>query len=245
MRTGLVMFEWHALGHVPLSYSYAPVPHLSGNVYDYFHLNSIQPQADGDLLIGAREHVGRVHDQHRGRRDVWTLGGKHSSFTLGPGVRFAWEHDAEVLPEGNVSIFDDEASPPESNQSRAIVVALNQATHTATLARQLVHPGTRILTQSQGNAQALPEDEEFVGWGEVGYASEFSAAGALSFDMHLPSGESSYRAYRMPWSATPAHAPTLAASARRRREHRGLRELERRHRRHRLAGVRRDARRRR
>jgi hypothetical protein len=128
-------------------------------------------------------------------------------------VRFAWAHDAEVLPEGNVSIFDDEALPPESNQSRAIVIALDQATHTATLARQLVHPGTPILTPSQGNAQALPEDEEFVGWGEVGYASEFSAAGALDFDMHLPPGGSCYRAYRMPWSATPAHAPTLAAAA--------------------------------
>jgi hypothetical protein len=213
VRTGLVMFEWHALGHVPLSYSYAPVPHLSGTVYDYFHLNSIQPQADGDLLIGARNTWAAYMIRTAGGGTVWTLGGKHSSFTFGPGVRFSWEHDAEVLPEGNVSIFDDEASPPESNQSRAIVIALNQATHTATLARQLIHPGTRILTQSQGNAQALPEDEEFVGWGEIGYASEFSAAGALSFDMHLPPGESSYRAYRMPWSATPAHVPTLAASA--------------------------------
>jgi Arylsulfotransferase (ASST) len=213
VRTGLVMFEWHALGHVPLSYSYAPVPHLSATVYDYFHLNSIQPQADGDLLIGARNTWAVYMISTAGGGTVWTLGGKHSSFTSGPGVRFAWEHDAEVLPEGNVSIFDDEASPPESNQSRAIVIALDQTTHTATLARQFVHPGTRILTQSQGNAQALPEEEEFVGWGEVGYASEFSAAGALSFDMHLPPGESSYRAYRMPWSATPAHAPTLAASA--------------------------------
>jgi Arylsulfotransferase (ASST) len=213
VRTGLVMFEWHALGHVPLSYSYAPVPHESGTVYDYFHLNSIQPQADGDLLIGSRNTWAAYMINTAGGGTVWTLGGKHSSFTLGSGVRFAWEHDAEVLPEGNVSIFDDEASPPESNQSRAIVVALNQAAHTATLARQLIHPGTRILTQSQGNAEGLPEDEEFVGWGEVGYASEFSAAGALDFDMHLPPGGSSYRAYRMPWSATPAHAPTLAAAA--------------------------------
>jgi hypothetical protein len=213
VRTGLVMFEWHALGHVPLSYSYAPVPHLSSTVYDYFHLNSIQPQADGDLLIGSRNTWAAYMISTINGGTVWTLGGKHSSFTLGPGVRFAWEHDAEVLPEGNVSIFDDEASPPESNQSRAIVIALDQATHTATLARQLVHTGPPILTESQGNAQALPEDEEFVGWGEIGYASEFSATGALSFDMHLPSGESSYRAYRMPWSATPAHAPVLAAAA--------------------------------
>jgi Arylsulfotransferase (ASST) len=212
VRTGLVMFEWHALGHVPMSYSYAPVPHVGGTVYDYFHLNSIQPQADGDLLIGSRNTWAAYMINPAGGGTVWTLGGKHSSFALGPGVRFAWEHDAEVLPEGNVSVFDDEASPPESNQSRAIVIALDQATHTATLARQLVHPGIRILTQSQGNAQALPEDEEFVGWGEVGYASEFSAAGALDFDMHLPPGGSSYRAYRSPWTATPAHAPTLVAA---------------------------------
>jgi hypothetical protein len=196
-----------------LSYSYAPVPHESSTVYDYFHLNSIQPQADGDLLIGARNTWAAYMISTANGGTVWTLGGKHSSFTLGSGARFAWEHDAEVLPEGNVSIFDDEASPPESNQSRAIVIALDQATHTATLARQLIHPGTPILTQSQGSAQALPEGEEFVGWGEIGYASEFSPTGALSFDMHLPSGESSYRAYRTPWSATPAHAPVLAAAA--------------------------------
>jgi hypothetical protein len=212
VRTGLVMFEWHALGHIPLSYSYAPVPHLTGAVYDYFHLNSIQPQADGDLLIGARNTWAAYMISTTNGGLVWRLGGKRSSFTFGPGVRFAWEHDAELLPEGNVSIFDDEASPPESNQSRAIVLALNQTEHTATLARQLVHPGTRILTQSQGNAQPLPEDEEFVGWGEVGYASEFSTAGALSFDMHLPPGGSSYRAYRIPWSATPAHAPSVVAA---------------------------------
>jgi len=213
VRTGLVMFEWHALGHVPLSDSYAPVPQVSGSVYDYFHLNSIQPQPDGDLLIGSRNTWAAYMISTSAGGTVWTLGGKHSSFTLGPGMRFAWEHDVEVLPEGNVSIFDDEDSPPESNQSRAIVIALDQATHTATLARQLIHPGVRILTASQGNAEALPENEEFVGWGEVGYASEFSAAGALDFDMHLPPGGSSYRAYRMPWSATPAHVPDLAASA--------------------------------
>src|ERR1700733_11342260 len=54
VKTGLVMFEWHALGHVALADSYAPVPYLSSTVYDFFHLNSIQPQADGDLLLDAR-----------------------------------------------------------------------------------------------------------------------------------------------------------------------------------------------
>jgi hypothetical protein len=144
---------------------------------------------------------------------LWRLGGKRSSFALGPGVRFAWQHDAEMLPEGNLSIFDDEASPPEGRQSRAIVVALNSTARTATLVHQLTHPGVSILTESQGNALALAEREELVGWGEVGYVSQFSAAGALTFDMHLPAHDSSYRAYRIPWSANPAHVPSVVAAA--------------------------------
>lgn len=213
VRTGLVMFEWHALGHVALADSYAPVPHLSSTVYDFFHLNSIQPQADGDLLLDARNTWTAYMISASTGATLWRLGGKRSTFTLGPGVRFAWQHDAEILPEGDLSIFDDEATPPESNQSRAITVALDLATRTATLARQLIHPGVRILTQSEGNAQALPGGEELIGWGEAGYVSQFSIAGALTFDMQLPTRDSSYRAYRFPWSATPAHAPSVAASA--------------------------------
>jgi hypothetical protein len=212
VKTGLVMFEWHALGHVALGDSYEPVPHVSSTVYDYFHLNSIQPQGDGGVLIGARNTWAAYMLSATGAT-LWRLGGKRSTFALGPGVRFAWQHDAELLPEGDLSIFDDEAAPPEGPQSRAIVVALDYTARTATLVRQLTYPGASILTQSQGNAQALPEGEELIGWGEVGYVSQFSSAGALTFDMHLPANGSSYRAYRFPWSATPAHAPAVAASA--------------------------------
>ena len=212
VKTGLVMFAWHALGHVAVGDSYATVPRLSSSVYDFFHLNSIQPQANGDLLIGARNTWAAYMLRATTGAILWRLGGKHTTFALGAGVRFAWQHDAEVLPEGNLSIFDDEASPPEGSQSRAITVSLDYTARKATLVRQLTHPGVRILAQSQGNAQALPEGEEFVGWGEVGYVSQFSGAGALTFDMHLPVDSESYRAYRFPWSATPAHAPSLAAS---------------------------------
>lgn len=213
VRTGLVMFEWHALGHVSVGDSYASLPHLSSTVYDFFHLNSIQPQPDGNLLIDARNTWAAYMISARTGGMLWRLGGRHSSFALGPGVRFAWQHDAELLPEGNLSIFDDEAGPAEGTQSRAIIVGLDSTTHRATLVHQLTHPGARILTQSQGNAQALPGDEELVGWGEIGYVSQFSPAGALTFDMRLPRYDGSYRAYRMPWSATPAHVPSVVAAA--------------------------------
>ena len=54
----------------------------------------------------------------------------------------------------------------------------------------------------------------FVGWGEDPYFSEFSPTGQMLFDGHLPAPGQSYRAYRFPWSATPAAPPSVAVSAR-------------------------------
>jgi hypothetical protein len=39
VHTGLVMWEWHALGHIALADSYAPIPHTTN--WDYVHVNSI------------------------------------------------------------------------------------------------------------------------------------------------------------------------------------------------------------
>jgi hypothetical protein len=117
-----------------------------------------------------------------------------------------------MLPNGLITIFDNEDTPPESTASRALTVALNFQTHTATLARALTHPGVTLLAPSQGNVQQLANGDELVGWGQAGYVSEFSATGALTFDMHLPPPSNTYRAYREEWSAQPTNAPAVAVS---------------------------------
>ena len=53
MKTGLVRWEWHSLDHVGASESEVETPHGT-TPWDYFHLNSIDPEPDGDLLISAR-----------------------------------------------------------------------------------------------------------------------------------------------------------------------------------------------
>jgi hypothetical protein len=213
IRTGLVMWEWHALGHVSVADSYEHVSRQSNAVYDYFHINSIQTQPGGGLLISARNTWAAYLIGDPSGTVQWRLGGKHSTFALGSGVRFAWQHDAEMLPGNVLSIFDDEDSPRESTQSRALYIALNYKSHSASLVRQFTHPGTPILSPSQGNAQLLPGGDELVGWGQAGPVSEFADTGALTFDMHLPPLANSYRAYRFPWSATPSGSPSIAASA--------------------------------
>ena len=41
---------------------------------------------------------------------LWTLGGKNSTFEIGDGANFAWQHFARWVVEGSVlSLFDNES----------------------------------------------------------------------------------------------------------------------------------------
>ena len=213
VRTGLVMFEWHALGHVPLSASYSrPWAGPGLSVWDWFHLNSIDLEPSQNLLISSRNTWAVYDIGHTYGEVLWTLGGRHSSFTLGPNVRFAWQHDATRLADGTIEIFDNEDTPKIEDRSRAIDIALNFATHAATLAHEYVDPGQVVLSPSQGDVQELTNTDQLVGWGQIGLVSEFSTANVLTFQLSLPKPVASYRAYRYTWIAQPAVPPAIAAS---------------------------------
>jgi hypothetical protein len=212
LRTGLVMFEWHSLDHVPLSDSYASGRRSSRTTpFDYFHINSIDVRQDGDLLVDARNTWAAYDiDRHSGRVR-WQLDGKHSSFAMGPGTHTAWQHDARQQPDGTITFFDNGATPAVHSQSRAIALRLDPQHGRATLVRDDRHPAKPLVAGSQGNVQALANGAWIVGWGEVPYISEYNASGQLLLDAHLPAAYQSYRAYRLPWSGRPSDPPALAA----------------------------------
>jgi hypothetical protein len=211
LRTGLVMFEWHGLDHVALSASYASGVHASQTTpFDYFHINSTDIEQDGDLLIDSRNAWAAYDVDPRTGRVRWQLGGKHSSFQMGPGARPAWQHDARQQPDGTITFFDNGATPVTHPQSRAIQLQLDPQRMTATLARHDEHPGKPLVAGSQGNVQALEDGDWMVGWGEEPYLSEFSPSGQLLLDAHLPAAYESYRAYRLPWSGEPTGPPAVA-----------------------------------
>jgi hypothetical protein len=177
--------------------------------FDFFHVNSVDPEPDGGLLVSARNTWATYDIDPRSGQIVWQLGGKHTSFTLARGTATAWQHDSRLLPDGDISIFDNGAAPRVHQQSRGVVVSLNAQQKTATLAGQFTRPAP-IIAESQGNMQALPNGDWFVGWGQVSDFSEFNAAGELLFDAHLPGHVQSYRAFRFSWDATPSEPPEFA-----------------------------------
>jgi hypothetical protein len=210
VRTGLVRYEWHSLDHVALAESYASARHSNMvSPFDYFHINSIDVQPNGDLLISARNTWGAYDIDPRTGKVRWRLEGKRSSFAMGPGTRTAWQHDARRQPDGTITFFDNGASPSVHRQSRAISLTLDTQRMTAALVREEDHP-TPLVAGSQGNVQALAGGDWMVGWGEVPYFTEFGGAGQLLLDAHLPSGYESYRVYRLPWIGHPPNRPAVS-----------------------------------
>jgi hypothetical protein len=211
--TGLVLSQWDSLDQVPVSESYQPVPHTGRNPWDYFHINSIQVAPDGTLVVSSRD-TWAVYDVNPATGAInWRLNGKRSSFRMGRGTRFAFQHDAELKHSGLITIFDDGAGPPAvEKHSHALTLRLDTRRHTATLVRSFDH-SPRLLAFYEGNVQPLSNGDQFVGWGQQPYFTEFDTHGRIVFDGRFVGGNSSYRAYRYAWTGRPATPPSIAARA--------------------------------
>jgi Arylsulfotransferase (ASST) len=210
LATGRVLFEWHSLGHVALAESYEPPPKKRSLPYDYFHVNSVDVDTDGNLLVSARNTHAIYKLDRRTGAILWRLGGMRSDFAMEPGTRFAWQHDARRRPDGTITLFDNEAAPQAGPQSRGLVLRLDMKRMRATPVRQLVHH-PRLLAATQGNMQLLPDGHYFVGWGARPYFTEYDATGRrVLLDARFGYRANSYRAYRLPWTGHPRDRPAIA-----------------------------------
>jgi Arylsulfotransferase (ASST) len=211
IKTGLVMFEWHALDHVPVGDTYFP-PSSPGFVFDPYHMNSITFAGDDPVVSMRNTSAVYEIDRHTGKI-VWTFGGKHPSFKMGSGTSTAFQHTAVLQPDGTMTIFDDGAGPPTVHQhARGIRVSLDTAHMTASLVREYDH-SPQISTDFEGNVEQLSNGDVFMGWGQQPYFSESNSSGQQIFDAHFTVPTASYRAYRFQWSAQPPTLPQLAVSA--------------------------------
>jgi len=213
VKTGLVMWEWHALGHIGLSESRNPIP-AGSYPWDYIHINSISPGPAEDVLLSARNSWGLYDVDLRSGGFRWRLGDRRSSFKLGPGTRFYWQHDAELQPGGDISVFDNGSTPPLEKQSRGLLLAPDFASHTVTLVKQLVNPTRALLASSQGNFLSLTPGSTagnwLMGYGGLPNFTEFDASGHVLLDGTLGKNVQSFRTYLSPWSAHPASPPSIA-----------------------------------
>lgn len=218
VATGKVKFEWRSTDHIPVTDTQSSPqgdPDTDDDdtgtkdaPFDYFHINSIALDTDGGLIVSARNTHAVYKISHDTGDVEWILGGKSSSFTMGDGATFAWQHDAERQADGTITLYDDEALPAKAKNSRGLRLDLDMSTMTATVAAEYLPPTTR-LSGSQGSMQELANGNVFIGWGSKGYYSEYEPDGTIVSDMAI-GGCQSYRAYKQTWVGTPAGSPTAA-----------------------------------
>jgi len=215
IETCEVLFEWHSLEHVGLDETYVDPSADVHSGIDYFHINSIDVDHDGNLLVSARRTCGVYKIDRESGEIIWRLGGKKSDFEMGPGTRFAYQHDARRQSDGTITIFDNgntvihNGIPKAVEESRGIALELDEEEMTATLVAEYAHPD-KLFADAGGNMQVLPNGNVFIGWGRARVFSEFSKEGELLFSASFPNN-GSYRAFRFPWSGHPSDRPVAVA----------------------------------
>jgi hypothetical protein len=210
IKTGLVMFEWHALDHVKLSESYKYGAGVTGHVVDPYHANSISIAPDGNLIVSMRNTSATYKIDRRSGQIIWRLGGKDSSFALPPGTSTAFQHDVIVHAGRRLTIFDNGAGPPKMHaSSRGLELKLNVARATVEVIGDYDH-SPPLSANFEGSIQALPGGHVFLGYGQRPYFTEFDAHGHEVFDAHFTAKTTSYRAYRLAWNGDPLTRPAVA-----------------------------------
>ncbi len=120
MKTGLVRWEWHSLDHVGAGES--EVERADGDRRRGTSSTSTRSTPSPAATSSSRRATPgpATRSQAGTGRILWRLGGNRSSFKMGPGTRRRGSTTAAMLPDGEVTFFDDGSNPPIHTQSRAV-----------------------------------------------------------------------------------------------------------------------------
>jgi Arylsulfotransferase (ASST) len=228
VETGKVNFEWKSLDHVDPSESYVGpgTTEISGSgqrmdsPWDYFHINSIDKNQDGDYLISAR-HVSALYKiSGKDGHIIWRLHGAKSDYFL-DGFSFSSQHDARWLSDNEdesvISMFDNGSNGFNQTHPHSMlkIIRLNHKTKTAMLDLNLDPPfvdGHAHISKSQGNFQTLPNGNIIAGWGNDAFWTEYAGEdheivfyGAIGFRNVM-----NYRVHKFDnWVGVPLTKPAL------------------------------------
>lgn len=211
VKTGLVMWEWHSLGHIPLGDTTMHAPN-SSYPWDYVHINSIDPGTSNDLLLSSRNTCALYDVNLKTGAFNWQLGGPHSTLKLRPGARTWFQHDAEFQEGGLISAFDNGATPVKEKQSRGVLLGPDFTHKTVTLFKAFTNPTKTLSAAAQGNTLALPGGDWLMGYGNLPNFTEYSSSGAVLLDGTLGKGVQNFRTYLSPWTGHPSEPPAIAAT---------------------------------
>jgi hypothetical protein len=227
VETGAVSFDWRSIDYIdpsesvvlPSSTDASGDGKLPTTAWQYFHINSVDMDSNGDYLVSARHTSAIYKISGKNGSVIWTLGGKNSSFQL-QNFNFSFQHDARFISENDgttvISLFDNASNgyTNSSSKSGGMVVSLDTQNMTASLLNSYQAPDGTILSDSQGNMQFLPNGNAFIGWGSNPAVSEFLPDGTPIYFASFSTGKAMhYRAYKFNFTSNPTSSPSIYSYA--------------------------------
>jgi hypothetical protein len=119
-ETNSVVWEWHLFDHL--------TPQVERE--DWAHCNTIEPDPNdsNSLYLSARNLNSIFKISRKTGKIIWRLG-KHGDFKISAKDRFYHQHSPEILPDGNILLFDNGAYRPEElggEYSKALELSLDE-----------------------------------------------------------------------------------------------------------------------
>ncbi|NQT24798.1 aryl-sulfate sulfotransferase [candidate division KSB1 bacterium] len=173
---------------------------LSYQTVDYVHMNAVDLDLDGHILISSR-HLSEVTKINRETGEIiWRLGGVNHQFEwTNDEDGISYQHDIRVLPNGNYTVFDNGVhhDPPHS---RALEFSVDTSAGTATRIWEYRESPDRYATFA-GNVQRLPSGNTLINWAMPRYPkpTEVRPDGSKAFEMDFTDKTDCYRIFRFPW----------------------------------------------
>ena len=201
-----IIFQWRVSEHYNITDATVDV-NLTDARINPFHLNSVKEDNDGNLIISCR-HLDEVSKVNRQTGEfIWRLGGsrcRNNQFTFISDTYqnfsgFSHQHNAQVLPNGHVLLFDNGNLRP-TPFSRAVEYEINTTDMTATKVWEYRHTPD-LYTYAMGDVQRLENGNTLIGWGTASVndskvlGTEVTSDGTIVFEITHPS-QISYRIYK-------------------------------------------------
>ena len=224
LETGELLFEWNASSHYAVHDTEAPIGddgQSADRPFDFFHINSIDKDVNGDYLISSRYMCAVMCISHKDGRVLWQLGGKDNQFedlSGGSATDMSWNHHAAWYKNTTLTLFDNGSNGRQETAkfSRGLMIDLNINQMTATLVHAYVAP-LGLLAPSQGSVQVLPNENVLVGWGHTPAFTEYSLDGEVLCDTHFGAvwfanlgWAKNYRTFKYNWVGRPSQPPDVA-----------------------------------
>ena len=203
---GTVVWEWNSKDHIgidQIAANWQSQVAGSAEPHDLLHLNSVEP--DGDSVVISLRFTNAIYKISRDPGDVeWKLGGTTIPQSLNvtgdhPSSPIAGQHDARILPDGTLTLHDNETGsglPP-----RAVRYAIDETAGTATQLESIEDPDIPTAGCC-GSARLSPTGNWLISWGQRSQVTEFAPNGdrnfRLTFGPDLTTAPFTYRAFPVP-----------------------------------------------